>query len=107
MMADLGWIEIVDWERFQHYDPEKRSPPWIKIYLELHHDDSFLRLSGDQRAILLGLWLEYAATRSRPHADDVSTPSRHRLEHVPTTCRHALAYSSAQSQSHDETARSA
>jgi len=77
-MADLGWIEIVDWERFQHYDPEERSPPWIKVYTELHHDDDFLRLTGPQRAVLLGLWIEYAATRSEAGERTASAPRAHR-----------------------------
>lgn len=52
------WIEICRWEQFQHYT--NRDPLWIKNYTRLMADDSYLSLSGHRRAILHGLWLEYA-----------------------------------------------
>lgn len=73
-MTDLGWIEIPNWDRFQHY--RDRDPPWIKFYTELLHDPDYLALSGDQRAILHGLWLEYASSRRRLRAETRSLSSR-------------------------------
>lgn len=56
------YIEIRNWEKFQHADATKRGndPKWIKIFTRLHSDDEFLALTGHQRAVLIGLWLEYA-----------------------------------------------
>lgn len=58
-MTDL--IEIPRWDGedgFQHY--KNRDPIWIKVYTRLHSDDAWLELTAHQRAVLLGLWLEYA-----------------------------------------------
>jgi hypothetical protein len=60
-MSDERWIEVVHWHRFQHYSD--RDPPWIKNYLALLHDENYLSLTGHQRAVLHGLWLEYASAR--------------------------------------------
>lgn len=57
------WIVCTDWTRFQHYDPEKRQPPWIKNYTDLLHNDDYLDLSAHQRAVLHGIWLTYASAR--------------------------------------------
>ena len=55
------WIEIVDWDRFQHY--KNRNPPWIKNYLELLHNHNYLSLPPATQALLHKLWLLYASTR--------------------------------------------
>lgn len=55
------WIVIEDWDRFQHY--RDRVPIWIKNYVELMADDAYLGLTGHQRGVLHGLWLEYAKSR--------------------------------------------
>jgi len=73
------WISVVDWRTFQHYDPAKRQPPWIKTYVELMANEEYLSLSGHTRSILHGLWLEYASSRCRLHADTASLSSRLRL----------------------------
>lgn len=71
-----GWISVVGWRKFQHYDPEKRQPPWIKVYTELMSDDAFLALSGNDRSVLVCLWLEYASSRCRLRADTRSLTRR-------------------------------
>ena len=58
-MAD-EWIIVRNWDTFQHY--RDRRPPWIKVYLDLTHNEEFLELTGHERGVLLGLWLEYAAS---------------------------------------------
>jgi len=75
-MADLGWIEIPRWRDFQHYDPAKRTPPWVKTYTRLMSDGAYLDLTGDQRAILHGLWLEYASSSCRLRAETRSLTRR-------------------------------
>lgn len=72
-MSESKWIVIPNWDRFQHY--KDRAPSWIKIYPELHHDEAFMSLTGHRRAILLGIWLEYAMSR-RQLPDDTATLSR-------------------------------
>lgn len=64
------YIEIRNWERFQHKDIWRKSggrPPWIKAYTGLLHDDDWLGLSESQRGILLGLWLMYASAGRSIH----------------------------------------
>ena len=58
-----GWISVIGWRRFQHYDPAKRQPPWIKSYTELLDNEEYLALSARLRGILHGIWLAYAAAR--------------------------------------------
>ena len=62
-MSDDLWIEVVNWGKFQHY--KDRNPNWIKNYTELLHDPNYLELSAGERAILHGLWLEYALSHAR------------------------------------------
>ena len=56
-MSEL--IHVVGWDKFQHYG-DKRQPNWIKLYLDLHHRDVFMRLTPTQRCVLFGIWIEYA-----------------------------------------------
>lgn len=58
-----GWISVCGWRKFQHYDPAKRQPPWIKAYTDLLDNENYLALSSRQRGILHGIWLAYAAAR--------------------------------------------
>ena len=62
-MSDELWIEVVNWDKFQHY--HDRNPNWVKNYTELLHDPNYLELSAGERAILHGLWLEYALSHAR------------------------------------------
>ncbi len=74
------YIVIPRWDEFQHRDMARSTvPPWIKTYTKLLHDDEYLALTGDQRAILHGLWLEYASSRRRLRLDTRSLSSRLRL----------------------------
>lgn len=56
---------MVGWRRFQHYDPSKRQPPWIKTYTDLLDNEEYLALSLRLRGILAGIWLAYASSRSQ------------------------------------------
>jgi hypothetical protein len=73
-MKPDGWIEIHNWDRFQHY--RDRDPVWIKNYTALLSDDDYLALSTHLRAVLHGLWLMYASSRCRIRVDTASL-SRH------------------------------
>lgn len=57
------WIVVPRWdgpEGFQHY--RDRRPKWIKLYTDLQHSDEWRELTGHQRAVLVGIWLEYASS---------------------------------------------
>src|SRR3954454_13628824 len=72
------YIEIRNWDRFQHADATKRGrdPVWIKTYTRILSDDAYLSLSGHRRAILHGLWLEYARSGRRLPLDTRSITRR-------------------------------
>jgi hypothetical protein len=55
----MSWIEIPNWERFQHYGLYRR-PLWIKNYTMLLHKDDYLDLPVGARGLLHGIWLAYA-----------------------------------------------
>lgn len=59
-MSDDLWIEIPNWRKFQHYSD--RTPPWIKLYVELRDKREWEDMLNDaQRGLLVRCWLEYAA----------------------------------------------
>ena len=53
------FIEIRKWHLLVHY--ADRVPVWIKVPVSLLDEDAYLALSGHERAVLHGLWLERAA----------------------------------------------
>jgi hypothetical protein len=59
----MGWISVNGWRTFQHYDPEKRVPPWIKNHTDLMANDEYLALTEHRALMLHRLWLEYASSR--------------------------------------------
>lgn len=59
----MGWISVRGWRTFQHYDPEKRVPPWIKNNTDLMSNDAYLSLTVNRALMLHRLWLEYARSR--------------------------------------------
>jgi hypothetical protein len=83
------WIVIPKWERFQHYDPKMRTPPWIKTYLRLMSDDNYLALTEHRALILHRLWLEYASSSCQLRADTASL-SRHLFVRVTSKDLEAL-----------------
>jgi hypothetical protein len=68
------WIVIPNWERFQHY--KDRTPPWIKVYPELLHNDAWLSLTDAQKGLLLTIWLEYAYAHGQLRASRIPTLTR-------------------------------
>jgi hypothetical protein len=59
----MSWISVRNWRKFQHYDPAKRQPPWIKVYNELLDEDAYASLTLRQRGLLHGIWMAYARSR--------------------------------------------
>jgi len=66
-------IHISRWDDFQHYG--KREAPWIKNYTRLLSDETYRKLTLQQRGVLHGLWLEYARSH-RELPDDTASISR-------------------------------
>lgn len=89
-MSEPLWIEMVGWDRFQHY--RDRTPPWIKTYVDLLANDDYLELSGHCRSILHGLWLEYASSHCRLRLDTATLSSR---LHLRVTTAHIEALNHA------------
>ena len=52
-MAD--YVQVRNWERFQHY--RDRSPKWIKVYGSLLDDYDFSALDDADKYHLVGIWL--------------------------------------------------
>lgn len=76
-------IHVRNWEKFQHADVTKRGrpPAWIRLYTELLSDENYLRLTPTRRAMLIGIWVEYARTR-RELPDDTASLSRRLAQRV-------------------------
>lgn len=64
MNGDL-WIVVPNWDKFQHYSD--RTPPWIKLYLELEHKPEWLALNDTARGLLVRIWVAFAASRGVLH----------------------------------------
>lgn len=78
--APERWIVIPRWDEFQHRDMARSTiPPWIKTYTKLLHDEAYLSLTSHQRAVLHGLWLEYASARRHLLLSTTSLSARLRL----------------------------
>lgn len=59
----MAYIEITEWDRFQHY--KHRNPPWIKLYSKLLDDDEFDCLPDDSKLLFFCLIL--FASRKKNH----------------------------------------
>lgn len=76
---ETRYIWINDWDEHQSMQKKRGvpwTPPWIKNHTRLLHSDAYLGLSGNRRAILHGLWLEFASSRCRVAVDPVSISRR-------------------------------
>lgn len=80
----MAWIVVRNWRRYQHYHKrrggapegaEAATPTWIKLYVRLLNDETYLNLTGHQRGVLHGLWLLYAASGGQL-TDDTASLSR-------------------------------
>lgn len=54
-MPGEGYVRVVNWEQFQHY--QTRNPPWIKLYNSLLDNYSWHRLPDASKAQLTTIWL--------------------------------------------------
>lgn len=68
MTVERTFLWIDRWDEHQTVETKrgkKWTPPWIRNYTRLLHNDAYLGLSGHRRAILHGLWLEFASSDRR------------------------------------------
>jgi hypothetical protein len=72
----VPYISVRNWRKFQHYDPAKRAPIFVKNYTELMADDAYLDLTEHRALMLHRLWLEYASARCRLSLDTRSLSRR-------------------------------
>ncbi len=79
----MEWVVIPKWDEFQHY--KNRDPAWIKLHRTLGSDPEWQQLSGHDRAVLVGLWLEYASSNCRIRLDTRSITRRLALRVTTTT----------------------
>lgn len=61
--VSIGFVTIVNWERFQHY--RDRNPPWIKLHTSVLENYEFQRLPDADQLLLVKLWLLAARTDNR------------------------------------------
>lgn len=62
-VMEARYLRVKKWAEFQHYDPTKRRPPWIKFYNTLlDSGDPFMELSEAEQWQLVRIWL--VASRS-------------------------------------------
>lgn len=70
MAEDVGYVEVVNWERFQHYH-KGRKPPWIKLYNSLLDGDyDFEQLSDTSKLHLILIWLLASRLDNKIPADE-------------------------------------
>jgi hypothetical protein len=87
-MSDEQWIIIPNWNRYQNYTD--RTPPYIKLWLELQDKDEWYALNYTERGLLVSIWLLYARCNgivSTQHLHRACTASTRR-EHL-TSLNHA------------------
>lgn len=81
------WFGDDDHPGFQHY--RDRDPIWIKNYTRLLSDDAYRSLTAPQRAVLHGIWLEYARS-GRKLSENTASLSRKLGVRVTKTTLEAL-----------------
>ena len=63
----MDYIEIVNWDEFQHY--KDRDPPWIKLYNAVLNKYEFRCLHDDSKLLLFALWLIASRTKNKTPYD--------------------------------------
>ena len=86
-MSDELWIVVLNWAKFQHYS--KRTPIWIKLYMELRDKDEFRHLTYAQRGCLMTIWMEYTASRGALRVSSLGQKSgqKTRRQHLDSLVR--------------------
>lgn len=64
-------IRIKNWEKFQHYQTGRGTPPWVKLYRDLLNDKEWFKLDGDCSKFLINCWL--IAAENNGNLPDIET----------------------------------
>lgn len=65
---EARYLRVKNHADYQHYDPLKRRPPWIKLYNDiLGNDDDFMLLSEQEQWQLVRIWLIASKSSSLTH----------------------------------------
>lgn len=66
----MNYLQVRNWDRFQHYKKKSGPPLWIKLHRTLLHDYEFGQLSEVNKGRLIRIWLLAASMNNRiPHDD--------------------------------------
>jgi hypothetical protein len=68
------FIQVKDFERFQHY--KDRDPPWIKLYVRLLEDYTFSKLPDAYKWHMVGLWILASKMENKIPADPIFIGNR-------------------------------
>lgn len=71
-MSDDAYLRVKNWADFQHYDPSKRRPPWIKFYNRILEpgDEFVMGLSECEQWQLARIWLVVSRSQLLTIDDD-------------------------------------
>ena len=86
------FLRVKKWREFQHYDPLKRRPPWIKFFNKvLEPGSDFQYLTEQEQWQLVRLWLLASRSDLLTLDEDGSTLVPVIPNDEPTLRRHALS----------------
>lgn len=75
------FIQIVNWETFQHY--KDRNPPWIKLHRELLTSETWVSSSNEDRVLAIAIMMLAAECGNRVSANPRYIQRRAYLEKEP------------------------
>jgi hypothetical protein len=70
------YISVHNWRKFQHYDPAKRTPVWIKDHLDQQDRDDYRALTFAQRGLLQNIRQAYARSHCTLRDDPAALTRR-------------------------------
>jgi len=56
MSPPTSGYQIPNWRKYQHYNPEKRNPPWVKLHTSVLNDRTLASLDLASVGLLMLLW---------------------------------------------------
>lgn len=59
----MEWLQVKNWETYQHY--ANRKPPWIKLYHTLLDDYEYCCLNDHSKLLLISMYLLAARTNNK------------------------------------------
>jgi len=75
----MEYLAVKNWTKFQRF--KGKRPPWIRNYLSLNHDPTFMSLHPYAQALLQWVWRETAEAGHWIARSTIETPRRYLSEH--------------------------